>query len=570
MIFLLKVGNLFTLILAAIYCFQFWPYRRSILTKFYIINLFLLSLWSLSLLLTFFTDDFQSKVLFTKARQITNPFLTTNWFLAFIIIFLKPHWVKIKKLAPLLYLLPVATSLMTILSICGLNVESSVAHSFTSISSTGLVQYQIGPLLKLQFTFSGVLILVLMLLLVFQLFSKRHYNRQLARLFFSCAFIQSFFEFYSRSAYGNSVMIQFNTVSYIPMMIALYYAIHKMEFLNIKSFSNQVAFDNLPTPVLTINPRGEIWDANKRAFELFKLKNEDLGLSLVSDSRFDFITKREKNISFNKNEYQVEYHNLDLAMNSKSGLIVSLTDITELQETNHILKTMNAEILKITSFNKKIQAVLSHDLSGLLKYTFVSLNKLFKTISVPEEEKPFIESVLKTNQSSVELLNNILTWSHDELETEVSTEALLQEIVVAMSVLTKEHQINLNMQLNTNKVIKTSSRMLEAILRNLISNAIKNSPSESTVTIMAKTSETHLKISIIDEGPGIDNVILENIKEHRPSPKKSGYGFGIGLQLTFNFVQQLDGTIHFESSPNTGTKVQLTFPLESHSSPPES
>lgn len=565
MIFLLKVGNLFTLILAAIYCFQFWPYRRSILTKLYIINLFLLSLWSLSLLLTLFTDDFQLKVLFTKARQITNPFLTTNWLLAFIFIFLKSYWVKIKKIVPLLYLIPVATSLMTILSICGLNVESIVAHSFSSIANTGLVEYQIGPLLKLQFTFSGLLILVLMLLFIIQLFSKHDYYRKLARLFFSCAFLQFFFEFFSRSAYGNSVMIQFNTVAYIPMMIALYYAIHKMEFLNIKSFSNQMAFDNLPTPVLTINPRGEIWDANKKAFEIFNLKNEDLGLSLTSDSRFEFITKREKNISFNKSEYLVEFHNLNLAANSKNGLIVSLTDITELQETNHILKSMNAEILKITSFNKKIQAVLSHDLSGLLKYTFVSLNKLFKAISIPDEEKPFIESVLKTNQSSVELLNNILTWSHDELETEVSSESLLHEIVSAMSVLIKEHQVNLSMQLDVNKTIKTSSRMLEAILRNLISNAIKNSPVEGTVTIVAKTTDTHLKFSIIDEGPGIDNAILENIKEQRPSPKKSGYGFGIGLQITFNFVQQLDGMIHFESSPNTGTQVQLTFPLESHS-----
>ncbi len=565
MIFLLKVGNLFTLILAAIYCFQFWPYRRSILTKIYIINLFLLSLWSLSLLLTLFTDDFQLKVLFTKARQITNPFLTTNWLLAFIFIFLKSHWLKIKKIVPFLYLIPVATSLMTILSICGLNVESIIAHSFTSITNTGLVEYQVGPLLQLQFTFSGVLILVLILLFIIQLFSKHHYYRKLSRLFFSCAFIQFFFEFFSRSAYGDSVMIQFNTVAYIPMMIALYYAIHKMEFLNIKSFSNQMAFDNLPTPVLTINPRGEIWDANKKAFELFNLKNEDLGLSLTTDSRFEFITKREKNISFNKNEYLVEFHNLNLAANSKSGLIVSLTDITELQETNHILKSMNAEILKITSFNKKIQAVLSHDLSGLLKYTFVSLNKLFKTISIPDEEKPFIESVLKTNQSSVELLNNILTWSHDELETEVSSESLLHEIVSAMSVLIKEHQVNLNMQLDAHKTIKTSSRMLEAILRNLISNAIKNSPAEGTVTIVAKTTDTHLKFSIIDEGPGIDKTILENIKEQRPSPKKSGYGFGIGLQITFNFVQQLDGMIHFESSPNTGTQVQLTFPLESHS-----
>lgn len=570
MIFLLKVGNLFTLILATIYCFQFWPYRRSVITKFYILNLFLLILWSLSLVLALFTEDFQLKMLFTKARQVTNPFLTSNWLLTFFLIFLRPYWPRVKKVAPLLYVLPVATSLTTILSLMGLkSFEQIAAHSFVLIpGNVGLVTYKVGPLLNLQFMFSGLLMILMFFLFITLLFSKTNDKRHLARLFFSCATIQFGMEFYSRSAWGSPAMIQFNTVSYIPMMIALYYAIHKMEFLNIKSFSNQVAFDNLPTPVITINPRGEIWDANKKAFELFGLTTEDIGAMITPDSRFNFIEKKEKIISFHNHEYQVEYHNL--SMNSKTGLIVSLTDITaiselnqELSESNNVLKSMNTEILKITSFNKKIQAVLSHDLSGLLQYTFVSLSKLFKTIQVSETDKNFVESVLKTNQSSVELLNNILAWSHDELETEVSLHDLLYQIKSANSILLKEHLTDLNINIEMNgKKLRTSTRMMEAILRNLISNAIKNSPKKSVITITATTKENHLEFLIVDQGPGISREILDNIHEFRPGPK-SHYGFGIGLQLTFDFVRQLDGMIRFESSPGVGTKVYLNLPLNS-------
>ncbi|QDK40229.1 hypothetical protein DOM21_01910 [Bacteriovorax stolpii] len=559
MIFWLKFSNLLTLILASVFCYHLLPFRRSMLTRLYIINLFMVILWSLSIFMTLFTEDIELKILFTKARQLTNPFLTSNWFFVFILIFFRSHWKKLKKVAFLFYILPVITCLSTIFSMAGsLRFEKLLSHSFSPIPGVGLVEYKIGSLLGLQFAFSGIIMLIMMSLFVVLLFSKNIRYRQLARLFFLCALIQVALEFYSRSRFGNSAMIQFTVASYTPMLFALYYAIHRLEFLNIKSFSNQVAFENLPTPVITVNPRGEIWDANKKALELFKLTTDDLGSTVSIDHRFDFIQRREQTLRFDEKEYQVDYQNL------RMGVIVSLTDISqiselnqELAESNDILKAMNAEILKMTNFNKRIQTVLSHDLSGLLHQMNSSLENIFQNLVIPPAFKNLTESILKTNQSSLNLLKNILSWSYFEEKTEFQIEKLLNEIVHSHEMLLKQHQVKLSViNHSPASVYTTSERALETILRNLVSNAIKNTPRDLSVQMEVMVKDK-LEIIIIDQGPGIPRPVLQNLQDETKMTIKSSYGFGIGLQLTFDLIKQLEGTIHFESLPTKGTKVIL-------------
>nr|BDT29958.1 ATP-binding protein [Bacteriovorax sp. HI3] len=529
------------------------------LTRLYIINLCMVILWSLSIFMTLFTEDMELKILFTKARQLTNPFLTINWFFVFILIFFRGHWKKLKKVAILFYILPVISCISTIFSMSGsLYFEKLMAHSFAPIPGVGLVEYKIGPLLSLQFAFSGLVMLTMMVLFVLLLFSKNTRSRQLARLFFICALIQVALEFYSRSRFGNSAMIQFTVASYTPMLFALYYAIHKLEFLNIKSFSNQVAFENLPTPVITINPRGEIWDANKKALELFQLTTDDLGSTVSIDHRFDFIQRRDQTLRLGENEYLIDYQNLGM------GVIVSLTDISqiselnqELAESNEILKNMNVEILKMTNFNKRIQAVLSHDLSGLLHQMNSSLEVIFQNLAIPSSFKNLTESILKTNQSSLSLLKNILSWSYDEEKTELSIDSLLNEIVHSQEMLLKQHQVKLSViNHSPNSTYTTSLRALETILRNLVSNAIKNTPQNLSVLIEVEVKDK-LEINIIDQGPGIPQPVLQNLQDETRMTVKSSYGFGIGLQLTFDLIKQLEGTIHFESLPLKGTKVIL-------------
>lgn len=105
---------------------------------------------------------------------------------------------------------------------------------------------------------------------------------------------------------------------------------------------------------------------------------------------------------------------------------------------------------------------------------------------------------------------------------------------------------------------------LRQIMTNLVENALKYSPEGSKVRVgvMDLSSETLLEVS--DEGPGIDaasiGTIFERFKQMETS--RSG-GFGLGLYIVKNLVEQHRGTIEVESEAGAGTTFRVRLPKRS-------
>ncbi|WP_374030041.1 ATP-binding protein [Bdellovibrio bacteriovorus] len=568
MILLLKIGTLVTLTLTALFCIQSWPFRRSLLTKLFTINLFIVFLWSFWVILTLLTPNIELKIIFTKIRQVGNPFLTSSWLVVLLLIFMRSRWSKIRKFLPLLYILPVLISVLSIMSLFGSKTaERWMGHSFELMPDVGLMRYVAGPALKLQFNFAFGLMVLIFALVIFKLFSKNTDIRKFAVLFLLCGIFQIGFEFFSHSKVGSAVFIQMSMVSYIPFFALVYYAIHKMEFLNIKAQANQIAFNDLPIPVLTLNPRREIWDANRKAIEVLHLKSDDIGRSIIGDPRFEFIEAKKKSLVLDDVNYHVEIKDLSGSVRTEGVQIVSLTDVTEihrlnqeLSDSNAVLSKMNAEVMKMTMFNRRIHAVLSHDLSGLLHSMSTSLGHLFKRMTGGREEQALAETIQRTNHSSLDLLQNILSWSYDENKESVSMANLIRDVVETQSGLARQYDVHVHTLVASNlPVFATSPRVMAAILRNLISNAIKYSPVQGVVQIEAFFMENRLHIVIKDQGPGIKEETMQTILKQKAVNNKDRFGFGIGMQFTLDFVRQLDGEIHFKHGPLKGTWVELIF-----------
>ncbi len=105
--------------------------------------------------------------------------------------------------------------------------------------------------------------------------------------------------------------------------------------------------------------------------------------------------------------------------------------------------------------------------------------------------------------------------------------------------------------------------MLTAILRNLISNAIKFSFTNNFVRINSQRSEEYIEISIMDNGVGISS---ENIKKlfridvhHSTSGTSEEQGSGLGLILCREFVEKHNGKIWVESEINKGSTFKFTI-----------
>jgi two-component system sensor histidine kinase KdpD len=105
--------------------------------------------------------------------------------------------------------------------------------------------------------------------------------------------------------------------------------------------------------------------------------------------------------------------------------------------------------------------------------------------------------------------------------------------------------------------------LMSQVLINLLDNALKYSPIESFIEIMAKADSTHLTIEILDRGPGIPELDLQRVfdKFYRiPIPEGTG-GTGLGLSICKGIVEAHDGRIWAENRHEGGLRIVLQLPL---------
>jgi signal transduction histidine kinase len=109
------------------------------------------------------------------------------------------------------------------------------------------------------------------------------------------------------------------------------------------------------------------------------------------------------------------------------------------------------------------------------------------------------------------------------------------------------------------------AQRLQQVLTNFISNAVKFSPREGQVEIRLSQQNGIALIAVVDHGPGISNEfrsrIFQKFAQADSSDSRQRGGTGLGLAISKAFVEQMHGTIGFESEPGQGATFFAEFPL---------
>jgi signal transduction histidine kinase len=108
---------------------------------------------------------------------------------------------------------------------------------------------------------------------------------------------------------------------------------------------------------------------------------------------------------------------------------------------------------------------------------------------------------------------------------------------------------------------------LELVWSNLLENAIRFSPEGETVRMSVHSNNGHGRVEVADHGPGIPASELPRIFErfHRAdtSRARNTGGYGLGLAISKALVEAYGGTIEPHSSPEEGTCMVVTLPVQS-------
>ena len=139
-----------------------------------------------------------------------------------------------------------------------------------------------------------------------------------------------------------------------------------------------------------------------------------------------------------------------------------------------------------------------------------------------------------------------------------------------MNPIAKQKNINISYQLDNAVMIYADKYMLNSILRNLISNAIKFTKQNGKIELKTSEKNKNLIISVSDTGIGIDKQMQQRIFEISEKTTTEGTenekGTGLGLILCKEFIEKHGGKIWVKSKKNIGSTFSFSIPKETNKS----
>ncbi|REE07744.1 PAS domain S-box-containing protein [Winogradskyella pacifica] len=308
----------------------------------------------------------------------------------------------------------------------------------------------------------------------------------------------------------------------------------------------------------------------------FRKKLELLNDAEVEKIEFETIHQRKSGST-----YPVNVHLQRSKLGDKDVFLAIILDITEqknytekLEKTVDIrteeLKTALAAEKELNELKTKFLSMVSHEfktpLSGILTSTML-LNKY--TLTEQQEKR---EKHINTITDKVQYLNTILNdfLSVEKLEkgkinykfTKFKLSKVLNEVIYNANMLLKDGQ-KINYPENIDDIsLFQDEKILELSLANLIYNAIKYSSENTIIDINISQNETTTIFKVKDNGIGIPEKDKKNIfnRYFRAENALLMQGTGIGLNIVKDHLENLNGTISFESIEHKGSTFVIELP----------
>ncbi len=235
-----------------------------------------------------------------------------------------------------------------------------------------------------------------------------------------------------------------------------------------------------------------------------------------------------------------------------------------LQQEQNKLIDKNQEIQALSDLRKDLISVLAHDIrspvSNLRSTLFLTGSQ---EISVDHAARVF-ERIEKQVSSVEFLVNDILVWIKSQVK-DSKTNMEAYDLVEAMPEIWhiygerfKEKDLEWIIDLKSPQVV-CQPDMLKAVIRNLITNAIKFSQKGSQITLSSYPELDSVRISIADQGLGMTPEEVQTLRETFQSKigTENEKGFGIGFKICAALVATMNSHLEVDSTPGKGTTISF-------------
>lgn len=332
-------------------------------------------------------------------------------------------------------------------------------------------------------------------------------------------------------------------------------------------------FDSMAEGVLVVDARERLLDLNRAAIQIFSIDPQNARgrdvLEVIRNARLAELVRRTLRDSdgvvegdvtlFSGRERHLQVHGSVLRTGARvKGALLVLTDVTRLRQ----LETLQREFV----------ANASHE----LKTPVTSIKGFAETLVAedmdPDQARRFIRIIARQAEQLGSLIDDLLELTRLEYEDEraplerspLSVHELVEGALELCTAEANQKNITLSGDAEASLQVSGHPVLLQRALINLVDNAIKYSPPNTTVRVSAELEDSTICLHVRDQGPGIAPEHRERIFERfyrvdKSRSRKLG-GTGLGLSIVKHVIEAHGGKVGLASALGQGSTFTIRLP----------
>ena len=242
------------------------------------------------------------------------------------------------------------------------------------------------------------------------------------------------------------------------------------------------------------------------------------------------------------------------------------------------IESKNAELIESNATKDKFFSIIAHDLKSPFN-SIVGFSNILVERTKEKEHSEFekiSKIILHSSERALDLLNNLLVWGQTQTgklnckPEYFKIASLIKENIQLLTSVAEHKSIVIENKVLNDAKVYADSDMINAIIRNLLSNALKFTNKGGKIIIsINESSQKMVVVNISDEGVGIPPKQIEKIfmvaENHSTPGTQNETGTGLGLILCKEFIEKNKGEIWVESTLGKGSTFSFSIPTKPES-----
>ncbi|RPJ77927.1 MAG: PAS domain S-box protein [Alphaproteobacteria bacterium] len=543
-------------VLLAIKVYKAFNYRRTPFSKYFILLMLSISLWSVSYAFEVGFIDIELKYFFARFQYLGIVLIPLAWFL-FAAEYSGICRQFVRKYKRIFFLLPSLTFLLIITnSLQKLYFESSYLDASGAFP---LFVFDYGPLFWVFYIYSFILIILgIFFFTQFVLQTTFYRNQTVVALTAACI-----------PLIGNMLHIAhidpfkfFDPTPFLFTVTGLifFWGIIEHEFLNIIPIARESVIESMNDGYIVVDFTNSIVDINESALKLAgKARKEVVGRKLneAFGEKMELYFKDANEGNFGKeisleSGLETKFFNLSIssltARDNMQGKLVIIHDITEIYRYQDDLKQANKKINLMSNITR-------HDI--LNQVNVLSGYTALISEALPQDIKndPRIRKYLKNLNKGIEMIHNQISFTKDYQELGVVSPTWQSITSVAKEAASPFSGQGLKFSIEEKGLEVYADPLFKKVFYNLFENSKTHGEHVTEISVSSHKIEKNLVIDLTDNGIGISPNMKELIFE-----KSVGKNTGLGLFLVRGILSITDMEIKETGIKGEGAKFEITVP----------